>query len=769
MSPEQLRGEALDPGTDLFSFGIVLYEMATGQRAFTGATPAVIAEAILNKMPEPPSAAKGAIPLGLEPIIAKALEKERALRYQSAADLRTDLQRLQRQRQSTGQSTASTSRTSRRTVRRAAWCSSAIVLFLVSAGALYEHFKQPSKLTTRDSILLADFTNTTQEKVFDDSLREGLAVHLEQSPFLNVVSKDDRVREMLRLMGRSPEDPMPAPVARDVCQRLGIKAMLVGSIAPLGKHYVIGLETVACQSGETLAREQVEAGGPENVLATLGRAATDLRVKLGESLATLERFDVPLERVTTSSLEALKAFSAAEEQRARGFDVAAIPLYKRAIELDGDFALAYGRLAAIYGNLGEWSRADEFARQSFQRKDRVSERERFYIASGYYIAAETDLDKYGETLAQWASAYPRDWYPLFAIADFFNTTGRYGRGLEPAREALRLNPENPLVYERLAETYQGLNDWAHAKATLEMAVTAGRDSMSVHEQLFEIAFVEEDGHAIAQQVSFAAGRSDEDEMLQARADAAAFQGHLADSRSLRSRAAEAVEREGLLESAGIIRSDQAVVESLCGERRRAIAQVAQAVAGKPSVLALVNAADALANVGDVHQAEEILRRLPPLGGWLQPGVTVTAATLEIQRGRASAALAALDKAAFLDLGRYMTLRPLYVRGLAYLALKDGAKAAREFQKIRDHRGIAPLSIIYPLAHLQQARAFVLMGDTEKARKTYESFLAIWGDADQDISVFKDAKREYSVLIETMADKAMKKAQVAPSRHRLAAR
>lgn len=739
--------------------------MATGLRPFAGVTAEVVKEAILNKVPEPPSAVNRAICGGLEAIIVKALEKDRALRHQSAADLRTDMQRIQREWGLPKHSPPSTNEGIRqRALRRAAGWSSAITMFVVAAGALYLYSKPPSTLTTHDSVLLADFANTTQEKVYDDSLRQGLAVDLEQSPFLNVVSKDDRVRETLRLMGRSPEDPMPAAVAREVCQRLGIKAMLAGSITPLGKHYVIGLEAIACQTGETLARAQVEANGPETVLATLGRAASDLRAKLGESLATLERFDVPLERVTTSSLEALKAFSAAEEQRARGSDVEAIPLYKRAIELDRDFALAYGRLAAVYGNLGEWSRADEFARQSFQRKSRVSEREAFYIAAGYYIAAETDFDKYGEILTQWASAYPRDWYPRFAIADFFNTTGRYANGLEPAREALRLNPSNPQVYERLAETYAGLNDWPHAKATLESAVAGGHGSMGVHEQLFEIGFVEENQSAVAQQVSFAAGRPDEDEMLQSQADAAAFQGHLVESSNLRLRAAESVEREGLLENAGIIRSDQAVVESWCGERKRAIAHVAQATSGNPSVLALVNAADALANVGEVIQAEKILEGLPPLGGWLQPGVTVTEAMLEIQRGRASAALSVLDKMAFLDLGRYMALRPPYVRGLAYLALKDGANATREFQKVRDHRGIAPLSIIYTLAQLQQARAFVLMGETETARKSYESFLAIWRTADQDVPVFKDARREYAALIETaMADKTAKTADVGPSR------
>jgi tetratricopeptide (TPR) repeat protein len=325
-----------------------------------------------------------------------------------------------------------------------------------------------------------------------------------------------------------------------------------------------------------------------------------------------------------------------------------------------------------------------------------------------------------------------------------------------------LNPHSSLAYERVAETYEGLSDWAQAKAVLEAAVAAGRDSMSVHEHLFELALIDGDAPGMARQVSFAAGRIDEDEMLQGQADAAAFQGKLAASRELRLKAARAVEREGLHESAAIIYSDQAVIESLCGERQRTLEQVARVPSSAQTTLALVNAAEALANIGEVQRAEQI-RPAVPLGGWLQPGVTVTDAMLQIQRGDASGALATLEKSAIVDLGRYTALRPPFVRGLAYLALKDGAKAAAEFQKIRDHRGISPVSILYPLAHLQQARAYALIGEVESARRTYESFFSIWQHADENVSVLQHARREYAALSERHASEEV--ARIKPATRR----
>lgn len=623
------------------------------------------------------------------------------------------------------------------------------ILAIVVATVLFFAFRsrRAPALTDRDQLVLADFANSTGDPIFDGTLTQGMAAILDQSPFLSVVSSG-RVRETLEYMNRVPDARLDRAVAREVCQRLGAKTMLGGSIASLGTHYVIGLEATDCESGETLGREQEEVRSREDVLNGLGRGASRMRARLGESLRSVQRYNVPLTQATTSSLEALKTFSAGEERRAQGLELEAIPFYERAIALDADFALAYARLTAIYGNVGEWGRGAAYAKEAFARQGRVSDREKFYIASGYYITADANIDKYRETLELWAAAYPRDWYPLFAIADSFNTSGQYARGIEPARQALRLNPHDALAYERVAETYQGLNDWASAKAVLESAIAARRDGIGVHQQLFEIAVVEGDEAAAARHASFAEGKQDEESMLDTQADAAAFAGKIAKSRAMRSREIDLLVKQQFVDSAAITVSNQAVIESLCGDGRHARDWIARALRLADAGIPQLNVIEALANLGDVRRAEHVARKpwpSPRIGGWLQPGVVASQAMLQIQRGQPSSAIETLRPLLSLDLGRYALFRPPYVRGLAYLALKDGRAAAAEFQKILDHRGVAPLSMLYPLALLQQGRAFVLAGDTSKARSVYEAFLTIWKDADSDVPILQDARREYRQL------------------------
>jgi DNA-binding winged helix-turn-helix (wHTH) protein/tetratricopeptide (TPR) repeat protein len=624
-----------------------------------------------------------------------------------------------------------------------AFRTAALLLAAAAGVAFYVRSRHAGGLTDRDQ--LADLANATGDPIFDGTLTQGLAMQLDQSPFLSIVSRE-RVRETLQYMSRSPDDRVSGNVAREVCQRLGVKAMLAGSIAPLGTHFVVGLEATACQSGETIAREQEELMSREDVLSGLGRAAARMRAKLGESLRSIQRFNVPLTQATTSSLDALKAFSAAEERRAQGLELEAIPLYERAITLDSDFSLAYARLNAIFGNVGEWSRSGVYADEAFARQGRASERERFYIATGYYIAGQhTNMDKYRETLELWASVYPRDWYPLFAIADAFNAMGQYTKAIGPARQALQLNPDGAIAYERAAETYEGLNKWAEAKAVLESAVAAGRDSVGVREHLFQIAFAQGDRAAAARHAALAVGKNDEESMLDTRADAAAFEGKLTESRDLRSSAVTILEREQFLESVAILLSDQAVIESLCGDRRRTLDWTARALQVARPGIALGNVAEALANIGEVQRSEDMRRGLGPPSGWLEPGVVSTEAMRQVQRGNASSALETLRRTLHVDLGRYAAFRPPYTRGLTYLALHDGAAAAAEFQKILDHRGIAPVSVLYPLAYLQQGRAWALAGEIPKARKAYESFLTIWRDADPDVPILLDAKREHGRL------------------------
>jgi eukaryotic-like serine/threonine-protein kinase len=616
-----------------------------------------------------------------------------------------------------------------------------LAVAIAIVASFYVRSRHAAVLGDRDQLVLADLANATGDPIFDGTLTQGLAAQLDQSPFLSIVSRE-RVRETLQYMNRSPDDRVDGGVGREICQRLGVKAMLAGSIAPMGSHYVIGLQATACQSGETIASEQEQVTSREEVLSGLGRATARIRAKLGESLRSIQQFNMPLTQATTSSLDALKAFSAAEEQRAQGLELEAIPLYERAIALDQDFALAYARLNAIFGNVEEWNRSAAYANEAFARQDRASERERFYIATGYYIAGlHTDMDKYRETLELWASTYPRDWYPLFALADTFNASGQYAKGIGAARQALKLNPDSAIAYERVAETYEGLNQWAEAKMVLESAVAARLDGVGVHERLFEIAVVEGDRTAAARHADFGPGTPGEESMLDARADAAAFEGKLAESRELRSTAASSAEREHLLESAAILLSGQAVLESLCGDRGRALEWTARALQIARPGIALGNVAEALANIGDVQRSEEMRRGLGPPSGWLEPGVVATEALRQIHRGNASSAVETLRRMQHVDLGRYAAFRPPYTRGLAYLALRDGSAAVAEFQKILDHRGIAPLSLLYPLAFLQQGRAYVLLGDIPNARKAYESFLAIWRDADPDLPILREAKRE----------------------------
>jgi len=633
----------------------------------------------------------------------------------------------------------------RRWTQSSAFGAGILLLAGAAVASFYVRSRQAPVLSNRDQLLLADLANATGDPIFDGTLTLGLAAQLDQSPFLSIVSRQ-RVRETLQYMNRSPDDRVDGGVGREICQRLGVKAMLAGSIAPLGNHYAIGLQATACQSGETIASEQEEVISREEVLNGLGRAAARIRAKLGESLRSIQQFNMPLTQATTSSLDALKAFSAAEELRAEGLELEAIPLYERAIGLDRDFALAYARLNAIFGNVEEWNKSAAYANEAFARQNRASERERFYIASGYYIAgSQTDMDKYRETLELWASTYPRDWYPLYALADTFNASGQYTKGIEAARQALKLNPDSAMVYERVAETYEGLSQWAEAKTVLESAVTARLDGVGVHERLFEIAFVEGDRAAAARHADVAPGTPGEESMLDARADAAAFEGKVAESRDLRTKAASSAEREHLPESAAILLSDQAVIASLCGDSRGALELIASALKiGRPGI-ALGNVAEALANLGEVRRSEEMRRGLGPPSGWLEPGVVSTEALRQIRRGNASSAVETLRRVQHVDLGRYAAFRPPYTRGLAYLALRDGTAAAAEFQKVLDHRGIAPLSVLYPLAFLQQGRAYVLVGDIPDARRAYESFLTLWKDADPDLPILQEARRERARL------------------------
>ncbi len=764
MSPEQARGEELDARTDLFSFGAVLYEMATGRPAFPGDTTAIIFDAILNRPPLPSARVNPELPSKLEEIISKLLEKDREVRYQTASDLRADLKRLKRDTDS-GRSAAVAAvpepravgavheaplqRRPRVLTRGATLAAGAFVIAAAIASFFYFHRSRP--LTERDSLLLADFVNTTGESVFDGTLKQALAVQLEQSPFLNIFP-EDRVRQTLRYMGRSPDERVSSAVAREICEREGIKAMLTGTIAGLGSHYVITLDALNPRTGDSLAREQVEAESKEQVLQAVSKAASRLRARLGESLNSIQKFDKPLEQATTSSLEALQAFGLGLAQRLKGSEADSVPLFKRAIELDPNFALAYANLGTAYNNLGAHELAVEDTKKAFELRERVSEREKFYISAHYYDTVTGEIDKAIETLELWKQTYPRDWIPHNNLVVAYVEIGEYEKALPDARENVRLNPTIVAPYALLGFVYAGLNRFEEAKAIEEQALTQKLDSMLLHFGLYEIAFAQGDRAAMQRQVDWAAGKPQEYLFLFFRAQAVAFSGRLQQAREAFHRSVDLAEQGHLKEFAADIRAVEALTEAEFGNTRQAREGEASAFAIARSKGALPSAAVALALSGDVAKAQplidELTRKFPKDTLINSVWLPTARAALEINRNNPAKAIELLKAATPYDLGggpNAANYLPIYVRGLAFLRARQGPEAAAQFQKILDHRGVDETSPLYALARLGLARAYALAGDTSKSRTAYQDFLALWKDADPDIPVLKEAKAEYARL------------------------
>jgi len=753
MSPEQARGEELDTRTDLFSFGAVLYEMATGRMAFPGNSAAVIHDGILNRTPVSVSQISRALPPKLDEIIGKALEKDRTLRYQSAAEIRTDLQRLKRDSES-GRAAVVAAESGLKPAQKSAWfrwatvtCATVLVIGLAVGGWFYQTRKAQA-LTDKDTIVLADFTNTTGDPVFDGTLRQGLTVQLEQSPFLSLIS-EQHIQQTLRLMGQPADAKLTPEISREVCQRTGSKAVIEGSIAQIGAQYSLILKAVNCSNGESLTSTEANANDKNHVLGALNKAAYQLRSTMGESPSTVQRFDTPLEQATTSSLEALQAYSLGRKtMMGAGGSAGAVPYFQRAIDQDPTFAMAYASLGTCYGNLGENSLAAEKIKRAYELRDRVSEREKFYIEHHYHGSVTGDLEKARQAVELWAHIYPRDVVAHINLNWTYTTLGQPDKALDAAREAVRLD-ERGINYSNLINNYIILNRLEEARATAKAAQAKNLDYPTLHRLLYQLAFLQNDTEGMAEQVNWAGGKPGlEDMLLGYQADTAAYSGQLKKAQRFFRLAMVSSDRSEEKEKISSYQAGTAELEALLGYTSKPQESASAALKISSDRYVQCQAALALATAGGATQAEaladDLARRFPEdtrLRFICRPMIH---ATIALTRGDPPKAIELLEAAAPYELGPG-GLFPAYIRGEAYLAAHQGTEAAAEFQRILDHRGIVGNGVIGALAHLQLGRAYAMQGNTAKAKAAYQDFLTLWKDADPDIPILIAAKTEYAKL------------------------
>jgi serine/threonine protein kinase/tetratricopeptide (TPR) repeat protein len=751
MSPEQIRGEKVDARTDLFSFGLVLYEMATGQRAFSGDTAAIVHDAIVNQTPPPAHEVNAAIPPGLEQIINRAIEKDRERRYETAAEMAADLQ------SETGDEPGKVGNGKLRKRSRRNWLPVAS-LFCVAiiAGGLYWYWRshRPPKLSERDTFVLADFANSTGDPIFDDALKQALSTQLEQSPFINVLA-DRKVRETLKLMNLPPSERLTEAVAREICLRTSSTALVIGSVAGLGRQYVIALRAVNCDTGDLLAQAQQPAAGKEEVLKALDIGSTTLRRKLGESLSSVQKYATPLQEATTPSLEALKFYSLGQKTWLAEGTAAALPFYKRAVEIDPGFAMAYLDMANSYG--GEDERSAENAREAYRLREKVSERERYSIEGSYYLKVTGELEKGAETYELWQKTYPRNAVPYINLGFVYGTLGRCEKVLEESQEAIRLDRNNWAGFLNLALAYQCLNRLDDAEAAYKEALEVNSGSDNLVGNRYGLAFLKGDKAQMSRLVTGAMGKPGEDALLAEEADTEAWFGRLRRARELTRRAMNSTQNN---DDQGTVAAYQAVAalrEVAAGNRQ-------QARTGALAALKLTQSRDvkamatlALAQAGETIAAEKLAAELDksfPLDTLIQKyWLPTIQASLALKRKDPTRAVELLKLASGIELGLPtqfdISLCPAFVRGQAYLTLRDG-RAAAEFQKFIDHYGLVTNFPWGALARLGLARAYAREAATDpsarhKARAAYQNFLTLWKDADPDIPIYQQANAEYAKL------------------------
>jgi serine/threonine protein kinase/Flp pilus assembly protein TadD len=821
MSPEQVRGKELDTRSDIFSFGVVLYEMATGVLPFRGDTTGVIFAEILNRAPQSPLRYNPDMPDELRNVISRALEKDRDLRYQHASELRSELKRLQRN--STGQTSAftdlpeepellDTKPSTKSAVRRSSksqrvsaaalktstqvkaktassgrvsaarnvedfeeieleeaagdeparkfpWkilLAALVALTLGIGGGVY-WFLRPhgaGKLSDRDTVVLADFANSTQDTVFDDTLKQALAIQLGQSPFLNVLS-DQKIAATLKLMNKSRTEQLTQDVAREVCMRADGRAVLSGSIVSVGNQYLIGLKAIDCQTGDVLANADAQAENRDRVLKALDKAGDDLRQKLGESLASVERFSKPLDQATTGSLEALKAFSDGRRTSREKGESAALPFYKRALELDGNFAQAYSSMGAVYSNLGQPSLATAAYKKAYELRDRVSERERFDIETKYFSNVTGELEKADHSYSQWLLDYPGDYLPHGNLGVNYITLGQYEKAVEETRASLQIKPNSAAGYANLIGAYCALGRLEDAKSAWEQSQNRKLDGPTLRLARYELAFLLKDDTSMKEQLDWAAGKPGaEDMLLSAQSDTEAYHGRLGPANDLSKRAVDAAKHADAVETAAAWQANEALREAEFGNSAaaRQAAAAALALSGGRDVELL--AALAFARSGDAGKAQQLadkLDRETPLDTMIQGyWLPTIRASIALAGGDGKKAVELLRAASPYELGQppqfqSSTMYPIYVRGQAFLKQGLGQQAAVEFQKILDHPGLVVNFPLGTLARLELGRARALGGDKGAAKVAYEEFFSEWKDGDANLVILKEAKSESGKL------------------------